>query len=73
MIEVRLFATFREGREKISFLEPKLYHTAAEVIDYFHISEEEVAICLINGRHSKLDSPVSDGDIMALFPPVGGG
>lgn len=73
MVEVRLFATFREGREKITFLDGEQYHTANEVIDYFHISYEEVAICLINGRHSRLDAPVKDGDVLALFPPVGGG
>jgi molybdopterin converting factor small subunit len=73
MIEVRLFATFREGREKISFLDASQYHIAGEVLDYFHIPYEEVAIYLINGRHSKLDEPVKDGDVLAIFPPVGGG
>ena len=73
MIEVRLFATFREGREKISHLDSQRYHTAAEIIDYLHIAEEEVAICLINGKHSKLKASLKDGDVIALFPPVGGG
>lgn len=73
MIEVRLFATLREGREKISFLDAKEFNTVGEVADYFKIPHEELAICLINGRHSKLDSPVNDGDVIALFPPVGGG
>ena len=73
MIEVRLFATFREGREKISFLDSGQYHTVMDIIDEFHIPSEEVAICLINGSHSKLDTPVKNGDILALFPPVGGG
>lgn len=73
MIEVRLFATFREGRQNITFLDSGKFYTAKDVIDYFNIAHEEVAICLINGRHSKLDTFVKDGDVMALFPPVGGG
>lgn len=73
MIEVRLFATFRDGREKISFLDPGQYHTTMEVLAYLHIPSEEVAICLINGNHSKLDTPIKEGDVLALFPPVGGG
>lgn len=73
MIEVRLFATFREGRQKNTFLEADQFHVASEVLDYFHISYDEVSIYLINGRHSELDAPVKDGDVLAIFPPVGGG
>lgn len=73
MIEVRLFATFREGRQKISFLEAEQYHTAGEIVEFLKIPYEEVAICLINGKHSRLDEPVKDNDVLALFPPVGGG
>lgn len=73
MIEVRLFATFREGRQKISFLEAEQYHTAGEIVDLLNIPYEDVAICLINGRHSRLEEAVKDGDVLALFPPVGGG
>lgn len=73
MIEVRLFATFREGRQKISYLEASQYQTVVQILDHFQIPHEEVAICLINGRHSKLDALVKDEDVLAIFPPVGGG
>lgn len=73
MIEVRLFATFREGREKIYFLDPKDYKCGREVLDYFQIPYEEVAIYLINGRNAALDDDIKEGDVVAIFPPVGGG
>lgn len=73
MIEVRLFATFREGRKKIYQLEACDFNIASDVLDFFGIPYEEVAIYLINGRHSRLTDPVKDGDILAIFPPVGGG
>lgn len=73
MIEVRLFATFREGRGKIIELEPEGIGKASDILDVLKIPYEEVAIYLINGFHSKLDAPVKDGDVLAIFPPVGGG
>jgi len=73
MIEVRLFATFREGRDKVLFLDAKEYKKAGEVLDYLDIPHEEVAIYLINGRHSKVTDSISEGDVLAIFPPVGGG
>lgn len=73
MIEVRLFATFREGRDKILFLDSNEYKTAGDILNHVIIPAEEVAILLINGHHSASDAPVKDGDVIALFPPVGGG
>lgn len=73
MIEVRLFATFREGREKIQYLDPTQFQIAGEVLDYLDIPKEEVAIYLINGFHSSFGDKIKDGDILAIFPPVGGG
>ena len=70
MIEVRLFATFREGRGKIVFMEPDKVSCPQDILE---IPAEEVAICLINGFHSKLDALVKDEDVLAIFPPVGGG
>ena len=73
MIEVRLFATLREGRDKIMMLPAECFKNAGEIIAHLNIPPEEVSILLINGFHNKPESEVKDGDIVALFPPVGGG
>lgn len=73
MIEVRLFATLREGRGKVQMLDAADFSTAGDIIRHLDIPVEEVAILLINGFHKKPENPVKDGDIVALFPPVGGG
>ena len=73
MIEVRLFATFREGRKKIYQMDPAGLTKASDVLDILRIPREEVAIYLINGRHSSMDDAIHDGDVLAIFPPVGGG
>lgn len=73
MIEVRLFATFRDGREKTLFLEAQKYSCAADILNHLNIPVEEVSILLINGRHSKPEAKLKDEDVLALFPPVGGG
>lgn len=73
MIEVRLFATFREGRDKIVFLDENQFHNGSEVLDYLDIPYDEVSIFLINGSHSEINAPIKAGDVLAIFPPVGGG
>ena len=73
MIEVRVFATLRQGRDKVTMLPPEGIATAADILSRLDIPAEEVSILLINGFHRKPETPVKDGDIVALFPPVGGG
>ncbi len=73
MIEVRFFATLRENRGKIVHLDAPGISKAGDILQHFGIIPEDVAILLINGRHSKPGDGVSDGDVIALFPPVGGG
>ena len=73
MIEVRLFATLREGRGKILHLDPANISVAGDIVNLLEIPAEEVAILLVNGFHSKPDAEVKEGDVVALFPPVGGG
>lgn len=73
MIEVRVFATLRQGRDKVTMMEPDGIACAEDILKKLGIPAEEVSILLINGFHRKPESPVQDGDIVALFPPVGGG
>ena len=73
MIEVRFFATLRQGRGKSAEIGTDEVSTAGELLRRFDIPAEEVSILLINGFHSKPEDPVKDGDIVSLFPPVGGG
>ena len=73
MIEIRLFATLRDGRDKIIKLDTSSITLAGDVLKHLSICPDDVAIYLINGRHSNLDAPIKDGDIIAIFPPVGGG
>ena len=73
MIEIRLFATLRENRGKVLHLDAADYHTGTDIIRKLQIPKEHVAIFLINGFHSSPEDTVKDGDIIAIFPPVGGG
>ena len=73
MIEVRFFATLRQGRGKITQIPAEEAACAGVILRRFEIPAEEVAILLINGFHSKPEDAVKDGDIISLFPPVGGG
>lgn len=73
MIEVRLFATFREGRGKKFFLDPEEFKNTGEILAHLRIPREEVAILLKNGQSATTEDFVKDGDVISLFPPAGGG
>jgi len=72
-MEVRLFATLRENRGKVQQIQWQDGMDGYAVLSVLNIPPEEVAIFLINGAHSKPDAAVKPNDVIALFPPVGGG
>ena len=73
MIEVRLFATLRQGRQKVYQVEHSSVNTIQDIMDVLGVPRSEVNIMLINGFHQKPETPVKDGDFVSLFPAVGGG
>ena len=72
-IEVRLFATLREGRGKVLQKDLAPGSSVETIADSLNIPREEIAILLINGRDGALKTVLQDGDIVSIFPPVGGG
>lgn len=72
-IEVRLFATLREGRGKKVYFESEEGISPDKIIKELEIDKADVAILLINGRDGELFVELNDGDIVSIFPPVGGG
>ena len=71
--KVRLFATLRKDRGREMMVELGEEWTARAVIDQLKIDEKDVAILMINGRDGLLDTKLVEGDIVSIFPPVGGG
>ena len=73
MIEVRLFATLRQGRQKVYHVDAASVSTVQDIMDAVDVPRSEVNIMLINGFHQKPETEVKDEDIVSLFPAVGGG
>lgn len=72
-ITVKLFASFRAGRFDIETGDYPAGTTVADVADGLNLQHSELGIMMINNRHVKLDRLLTDGDILALFPLLGGG
>lgn len=70
---VKLFATLRENRDKKLDYDYKNGITPKDIILRLNIELDDVAILLINGIYSPSEQELEDGDVVSLFPPVGGG
>jgi len=72
-MEVRLFATLRKNRDKVVQVAWQEGMNGLTLLAALGIAVEDVSVFLINGANSKPDTPLKADDIIALFPPVGGG
>lgn len=45
----------------------------ADVLKQLTVPPEKAAIIMLNGRHADPADQVGPGDVLAVFPPVGGG
>jgi sulfur carrier protein len=72
-VNVKLFATLRDGRFKEERANINENTQISDVISKYNIPKEEVKICLVNGRDADLNQTLKNGDTLSLFPPVGGG
>lgn len=77
-VTVKLFATlthFYSGAKAGKPIEIDLPEGAIvkDLIDYFQIPIEEAHVIFINNIIIEPDTKLSDGDVIGIFPPVGGG
>lgn len=77
-VTVKLFATlvrFKEGTRAGRPFEMELPESATvkDLIDMLKIPPEETHVVFINNIIEEHRSKLKDGDVVGLFPPVGGG
>ena len=74
-VTIQLFAQYRENRFKVKERVYPSGTTAQDIIDELGFSEYELnlGVLMINFKHEKKEYVLQEGDILALFPEVGGG
>lgn len=72
-ITLKLFATFRNNRFKVASHEISAATDCRAIVHALGLTEEEIGVVLVNGRHATLDFILNGNDTLSLFPLVGGG
>ena len=72
-ITVKLFAYFRDNRFIIEEWDIKQATTVGSIVDSLDIDREEVGVLMMNYKHTQFEVEPQEGDILAIFPVVGGG
>ena len=75
-IEVRLFLSFKEkapNGEKSFELELSPGATVADVLESLFIPSSTAKVIVVNGRASKSEQELNNGDQLTVFPPLEGG
>ena len=73
LVEVRLFATFRQGRFKEKQMEFPEGSSLADLLAHLQIAEKEARILLVNGIATSPDHKLASNDLVSIFPPMAGG
>lgn len=72
-LTVKLFAYFRDTRFVAEVREYPENTTVGEIVADLGINPDEVGITMLNSRHCRAESCPAEGDILAIFPVIGGG
>lgn len=73
LVEVRLFAKFREGRFKKSQLELPGGSCLSDLLEHLKIPEKDARIFIVNGLAVSVGHKLNPSDVVAIFPLVAGG
>ncbi len=73
MIEVRLFATFRDNRFKEKEMDFPEDGLLKDLLGQLDIGVDEAGILLVNGDSATPETKLHAGDVVSIFPAIGGG
>ncbi|MHC4677989.1 MAG: MoaD/ThiS family protein [Planctomycetota bacterium] len=73
LVEVRLFATFREGRFNEREVELPEGSSLGDLLKHLNIPERDAKITIVNGLAVSAECKLSNRDVVAIFPPIAGG
>ena len=72
-VEVRLFATLREGRFDKQTIEQAEAVSITDLLEHLGIPTDQVGIFLVNGKNTSIEHTLTSNDVVSLFPAIGGG
>lgn len=72
-VTVKLFAGLRQGRFVVEEFVSEDGVTIDLIVEKYKIPVVEVGVLLCNGRHTDFSRKLEDGDVVSIFPKVGGG
>ena len=74
-ITIKLFAQYREGKFKVEKRGYAKDSTIQDVLDDIglDLGKFPIGVLMVNGRHVEENFVLEDGQILAIFPKVGGG
>ena len=72
-LKVKLFANFQRGRFAAETRPYAASPLIGEIVDELGIPRAEVGVMMVNGRNAELGDRPADGDVLAIFPVIGGG
>ncbi|MFC1669007.1 MoaD/ThiS family protein [Spirochaetota bacterium] len=72
-VTVKLFATLQTGRFDIKEMDCRENISIEELMKELEIKEGDYFITFVNNRHADYDKKLSEGDLLSVFPPIGGG
>lgn len=73
VLEVRLFATLRDGRFKRKAMSLPAASCLGDLLKSLKITEKEFGILLVNGRSASPEYTLAPHDVVSIFPSLGGG
>jgi molybdopterin converting factor small subunit len=72
-LKVKLFANFQRGRSAAETRSYAALPTLGEIVDELGIPRAEVGVMMVNGRNAEFGDQPAEGDVVAIFPVIGGG